>query len=1052
MSKATQPWNPEIAGQEVRLKANPGQRGITTGKVQQMGNRILVQIQFGPNEKSYKPYKLLELCGEPEDIPSLLKQGRFGGPDDLRRILTFEKVRGHLTNVFYSMETSNTEFFPHQFKPVLKFLESPTGRLLIADEVGLGKTIEAMFVWKELQARADARRLLILCPAILREKWRDDLRQRFNIIAEITDAQGLLNKVRSVLETDKHYPFVCIASLEGLRPNSGWDDETVKGARAELARLLDKNPATDENSLFNLVVIDEAHYLRNPSTANHRIGQLLRDAASHLILLTATPIQTHSTNLYQLLRLISPNDFFDQLIFEEMLEANRPVVNALRFLWNDPPDYPATQKQLDMAMRSPYFRHNPVLNQIRHTLDTPEMITPEMRVHLGYKLESASLVSQYITRSRKRDVLPNRVERSPQTLAVTFSPLEREIYQAVTQRIRQQAKGKQGVPLFRLIARQRQMASCMTAALQSWTNQGILNDLLQKDEQLWEDFGILADQDDTESFVETTLLPNQAIDFTGLEQQDSKYCNLIRFLKQELNKSPSEKFVLFAYFRGTLHYLQRRLQADGISTSLIIGGMGDEKWNVIREFQSGKFSVLLSSEVGSEGIDLQFCRFLINYDLPWNPMRVEQRIGRLDRLGQKAERISIINLSLQNTIEERILERLYERINIFRESIGDLEEILGEITNQLVPALFEINLTEEERQQKMEEAATTILKRRFEQQRLENEAINMLAFSDFILETIAQSRNQGRWLHPQELASFVEDYFARYYPGTTIEPVPDKSHVANISLAEAAKTDLEMFIQQQHVANTTLLSRVSGQSVTCFFDPKTAKEFMGRDSGKRNELLDPTHPLIQWIRQGYESELHKFYPIAAIQTPRLSWSLSPGIYVYTVHRWSFSGLRNENRLVYKVVYDQNRTLLSNDLSEQIVNYAARHGQPKPNALNLFSNFDRIFNLFQQCNEALDEEFGYFAAEFESENSNRCDVQQKSAEDYARRRQQELQERLDRFQLEGKSQILPAVKGQLTKVKRELELKLKAIDQKREVSLDLVQLAAGVLFIEGGELG
>jgi len=1047
MSGTTQPFDPTIAGQEVRLKANPGLRGITTGKVQRMGNKILVQIQFGPNEKSYKPHNLLELCGEPEDIPSLLKQQRFGGADDLRRILTFEKVRGHLTNVFYSMESSNTEFFSHQFKPVLKFLESPSGRLLIADEVGLGKTIEAMFIWKELQTRADARRLLILCPAILREKWHDDLRQRFNIIAEITDAQGLLSKVRAVLETDKQYPFVCIASLEGVRPSSGWEDESVKGTRAELARLLDKNPATDENGLFDLVVIDEAHYLRNPATANHRIGQLLRDAARHLILLTATPIQVHNANLFQLLRLISPEDFFDQPIFEEMLKANQPVVNALRLIWNSPPDYCAAKKQLDLAVRSPYFRHNPILQQIRQTLDTPEAITSELRVRLGYKLEGASLVSQYISRSRKRDVLPNRVERSPQILTVAFSPLEREIYQTVTQRIRKQTNGKQGVPLFRLIARQRQMASCMSAALQSWANQGILNDLLQVDEQLWEDLGILADPNDTEPFAEVSLLPDQRIDFKALEQQDSKYHNLVQFLKQELQKSPSEKFVLFAYFRGTLHYLQRRLQKDGISTCLLIGGMGDEKWNVIREFQTGRCSVLLSSEVGSEGIDLQFCRFLINYDLPWNPMRVEQRIGRLDRLGQKAERISIVNFSLQNTIEERILERLYDRINIFRESIGDLEEILGEITDQLVAALFEANLSEEERQQKAEEAATTILKRRFEQQRLENEAINMLAFSDFILGAIAQSREQGRWLHPQELASFVEDYFARYYPGTTIEPVPNKPYVSNISLAEAAKTDLEVFIHQHRLGTSTLLHKISSQPVTCFFNPKTAKELMGRDSGKRNELLDPSHPLIQWIRQGYESESHKFHPISAIQLSSPSFGLSLGTYVYTVHRWLFSGLRNENRLVYKAACCKDGTLLSNELSEQLVNHAARYGQPKPNALNLLPDFDRTLTLFQQCNDAVDEEFGDFAAEFESENSNRCDVQQKSADDYATRRQQELQERLDRFQLEGKTQIIPAVKGQLAKAKRELDLKLRAIDQKREVSLDLVQLAAGVLFIE-----
>ena len=138
------------------------------------------------------------------------------------------------------------------------------------------------------------------------------------------------------------------------------------------------------------------------------------------------------------------------------------------------------------------------------------------------------------------------------------------------------------------------------------------------------------------------------VNLADLEHQDGKYRELRKFLQQELNKNPTEKFVIFAYFRGTLQYLQRRLEADGISTSLIMGDMGDAKWDIVKDFKLDNGpSVLLSSEVGSEGIDLQHCRFLVNYDLPWNPMKVEQRIGRLDRLGQKAERISIINFSLE---------------------------------------------------------------------------------------------------------------------------------------------------------------------------------------------------------------------------------------------------------------------------------------------------------------------------------------------------------------------------------------------------------------------
>jgi SNF2 family DNA or RNA helicase len=166
----------------------------------------------------------LKLCGEAESIKELLEKGKLGTPDDLRRILTFEKVKGELTNIFYSMESSNTDFYPYQFKPILKFLDSPVSRLLIADEVGLGKTIEAMYIWKELQAREDARRLLIVCPAMLRDKWRDDLRNLFNIDAEIIGAKELLEKTQLVTQKGNQISFVYIASLEGLRVKN-WDDE-----------------------------------------------------------------------------------------------------------------------------------------------------------------------------------------------------------------------------------------------------------------------------------------------------------------------------------------------------------------------------------------------------------------------------------------------------------------------------------------------------------------------------------------------------------------------------------------------------------------------------------------------------------------------------------------------------------------------------------------------------------------------------------------------------------------------------------------------------------
>lgn len=1043
-------WDPTVPDQSVRIKNNPGRRGITTGTTRQSSGRLLVLVNFGPNEKTYKPYDQLELCDQPETIRDLLTAGRFGTPDDLRRILTFEKVRGQLTNIFYSMESSNTDFYPHQFKPVMKFLDSPVGRLLIADEVGLGKTVEAIYIWKELQAREDARRLLIVCPALLRQKWKDDLRNRFNIAAEITDLRHLHEKVQLCVNdaNPQSHSFVCIASLEGLRPPRGWEDledEEVKGTRAELAWLLDQKKATDEFGVFDLVVIDEAHYLRNPGTVSNQLGNLLREAARHLVLLTATPIQIHSDNLYQLLKLISPEDFFDPTEFGKMLEANKPVIEAQRLVWRTPPDIEQAKQAVDRAIQSEYFSNHQRLQRVQAELQAARILCPEEQVQLRQNLESSGLFGQFMTRSRKRDVFEDRVERLPQSLNVHFAPLEQQIYETITHQIRQQARGQQGVSLFRLISRQRQMASCMVAALESWQNQGILDDLLQaEEEQILEDFGISAEDWGETDWQSPT--PNiEEVDLEQLRVCDSKYQVLLQFLRKQLREKSDEKFVLFAYFRRTLHYLQERLEKDGIHTCLIQGGMGDQKQEVLKNFRHGKPSILLSSEVGSEGIDLQFCRFLINYDLPWNPMRVEQRIGRLDRIGQKAENISIINFSIKDTIEETVLERLYDRIEIFKESIGDLEEILGQETEKLLIHLFDPKLNDEQRQKRAEETLRTIANKKADQEKLEEEAINMMAFSDYILNTIKDSRSRGRWLQPRELQAFVEDFFRLQFPGTVIRSTTDE--VFDISLSPEAKVDLRLFCERQHLSSSTRLYSSTQHPVPCFFNAKLADSF----SNANYELLDPTHPLIQWIQNKYEAQesatnLSVFHRVSASQLEQSVTRVPTGTYVYLVHYWHLEGLRRETRLAYRVIRLADNHTLTDDEAEGLINWVALAGEQRPNIINLV-DMNTVLELYEQAEDDLQIQFSEEEEQFQAENEDWCSVQERSARAYADRKRLELEERIARLRAANKLRTIRMDEGKIRKIEQDLQTTLSRIDRKRaDITTKNPALAAGIIVV------
>ena len=165
---------------------DPARIGQLTGRQQKRAGLVFHEVAFGPNEKRYIAETFLRMFDEQDSSPEgMIRRGMYGKADDLRRLLTFEKLKGTLHDFIYSMDAARIDFLEYQFKPVLTFVNSPTERLLIADEVGLGKTIEAALIWLELQARRDARRLLIVCPKMLAPKWRMELRQKFGIQAEV---------------------------------------------------------------------------------------------------------------------------------------------------------------------------------------------------------------------------------------------------------------------------------------------------------------------------------------------------------------------------------------------------------------------------------------------------------------------------------------------------------------------------------------------------------------------------------------------------------------------------------------------------------------------------------------------------------------------------------------------------------------------------------------------------------------------------------------------------------------------------------------------------
>ena len=523
------------AGQVVRLKHDPGRVGVVKGRTRQFGGLRRWQVQF-PDGAQYVPEDQLETVGSDGDDPlDLLERGRLGDAADLSRAVTHARLTGRLADVIYSMDTTGTDFYAHQFKPVVKLMNSAGRGILIADEVGLGKTIEAGLVWTELRSRFDFRRLLVLCPPLLREKWQRELRQRFGVAADILDARGTLERFLQAPAAG----FAIVASLQGLRPHRGWDEpaeDEPGSAGSRLARFLRDHG--EGEPLVDLCVIDEAHYLRNRETMTSTLGRLARAVSEYIVLLSATPIHLKSGDLFELLRLVDEATFQRQQAFDDVLEANGPLVRA-RQLVLDPAGRPdsETRAALERALRS--AREHSLLSksrQLRALIEeqvwTDDLSRPAVAAGLAERLDRVNLLGHVVTRTRKREVQERRVVRDVKPQKVPLNQDEAAFYEKVTNLVRDFCMQRGGHEGFLLTTPQRQMSSCMAAALQSWQEGGAL------DEDEEPEF---ADEHDRPLRARLMSSASELGDVDVLRRHDSKYRMLCGRLRSLFRREPSTR-------------------------------------------------------------------------------------------------------------------------------------------------------------------------------------------------------------------------------------------------------------------------------------------------------------------------------------------------------------------------------------------------------------------------------------------------------------------------------------------------------------------------------
>ncbi|MBO9495397.1 DEAD/DEAH box helicase family protein [Thalassotalea sp. G20_0] len=1014
-------------GQRVRLKSAPDKIGVLTGEVQTIRGRQRLMVQF-PDTAQFFPEQNLELVEDNPTHESLIVNGNYGGTINLRGAITHSRLTGRLADVIYSMEATNTEFFPYQFKPVLNFLESPSNGILIADEVGLGKTIEAGLIWTELRARVDANRLLILCPAVLKDKWQEELLHRFGIRADPCNARELLDKLKEN-EEYRDSGFALIASTQGTRPPKDWEeDESNTSGSAQLARYISNQSA--ERDLFDCVIIDEAHYLRNPESQTHQLGHLIRAATSHIVLLSATPIQMRSDDLFHLLNIIDNENFEYKQTFDDLLNANKPIITLASALRANQCQAEHITRAARECLQNPLLKGNRQLTSLLEYPPTPSQLKDvNYRISLANRIERINLLGSVITRTRKRDVQGKKVIRDPKAETIPMSSVEFEFYQAITEAVRDYCQQYELFDGFMLTVPQRQLCSSMPAALRAWQNKIVTfeNDLI---------FDTTADLEkklpDTHVGPLVQRLASIAKEigsYEVLKEHDSKYKKLKKLLVSYWNANPGRKVILFSYYRETIRYLQERLQEDQIESVVLMGGENQGKAEKIERFRNANGPrILLATEVLSEGVDLQFSSTLINYDLPWNPMRVEQRIGRIDRIGQEKEKIIIWNFFYKDTLDDRVYHKLFKRLDIFQQALGDMEAVLGSKIRSLTYELLSHDLTKQQEISQIEQTASAIANEKQLQEKLEEEAAGLAAHGDYVLNRVTAAREMRRFIDGNHLWVYIRDFLKDRYPGCKMVKTSSSPLKVNIELSIEAKSAMQVFLDKNPLLSRTRLARSNtGESIICCFSNTV-------DFGNtKYEVINQSHSLVRFVAS--QINVGDFHPVVASEIGQHEIpSIPSGTYLILCKRWSTSGARTVEKLVYKALNLKTGCALSGDDAERLVNVCVDKGEDWLN-VNTEIIPDHAVNSYHELELRFDDEFFEYCHAMQLENEDRVNFLINTLKGKIEKDIQSRRQAIEKLKINNNDKMIKLNEGLIKKIKENSEQKIIQFNQNRKINTE-----------------
>ena len=819
----------------------------------------------------------------------------------VKSALTAYQINNPSSSNLYSLNSARIDFVPYQFRPALKMIKSDSPRLLVADDVGVGKTIEAGLILKEMEARSSINSVLIICPRplVAERKWELEMK-RFDENFTQLDGKEL---VECIKETDRdgewperHKKTIIPYSLFGEDMLAG--TESKSGKKRKEKGLLQLDPAPH----FDLVIVDEAHNIRNSNTCAYQGVELFTRAADAVVFLTATPLQNSNNDLYTLLNLLRPDVVLDKDTFQTMAKPNAYINGLLRAVRNQEEGWQETAKEeishiLETTWGRNVIQHNPNFAQVFELVDKRE-ITREEKVEAIGLIESLHSFNSLITRTRRRDIEDFCI-RHTQTIKVPFTSAQQGLYDALMEfetNALTRIHGSRSVR-FMMCTIMRQAASCIYG-LAPFVNDIVNKKLtqIQQDGELYEE-DIELNSDVENSILE--LADELAKLAEKLPDSDPKLKKLYEVIDKK-QKEENNRVILFSSFRHTLRYIKQHLKAKGYRVAQVDGSVPDEERFKIRERflldrdDVNAVDVLLFSEVGCEGLDYQFCDTMINYDLPWNPMRIEQRIGRIDRRGQKSESVRIYNMITDGTIDAVIHDRCLSKIGVFEASIGDCSEILGDISEQIFKIMLEPGLTDDERQMKIEKMADNEVMKVQEMNRLEQEEKSLYGFdlSNYIQNKDVQDA-ESVWITPDSISNLVDSFLLDYLGDGEYIRSNKVNELRTLRISGDKKQMLMYDLKKMELVNSNNATKLwnaylksTAAQLRITYDATAAKD--NRDV----TFLTQMHPLVLQAAK-HESEMLPCEIGISVSDD----SIPAGDYEFQIYAWKYVGLRPDIKLV-----------------------------------------------------------------------------------------------------------------------------------------------------------